>query len=52
MERCGEAEPLLAGEGAQCILELIAVAVGQIVTQVSIDQRFHPNLRWIGIAVL
>jgi hypothetical protein len=52
MERCGEAQPFLAGEAAHRGLELLAMAIGQIVTQVSIDQRFHPNLRWIGIAVL
>jgi len=52
MERCGEAQPFLAGEAAHRGLELFAMAIGQIVTQVSIDQRFHPNLRWIGIAVL
>jgi hypothetical protein len=48
MERCGEAEAFLAGEGAHRILELCTMAIGQIVTQISIDQRFHPNLRWIG----
>ncbi|KZM73066.1 hypothetical protein AWN90_30565 [Nocardia terpenica] len=45
MERCGEAETLGAREGEHRVLELVAVTIGQVVTHVSIDQRFHPNLR-------
>ncbi|GAB2631913.1 hypothetical protein GCM10027088_02630 [Nocardia goodfellowii] len=50
MESSGEAQPFGFREHAHRILEFRAVAVGKIVSQVSIDQRFHPNLRWLWVA--